>query len=82
MTKEELERAQEIDKQRVESAADEIFQVIDSCNPFVPTNLFTRSIRYTLDKVPNHLKKEVMDRVIEQMREKMPNMFDEKGELK
>ena len=82
MTKEELDRAQEIDRQRVESAVAEIIEDIDGFNPFVPTFLLERALKYSLDKIPNRLKPEIMDRVMRYAREKEPRLFDEKGELK
>lgn len=73
---------EEIDRQRVEGAVADIIKLIDGYNPFVPVFLFERVFRYTLDKVPNRLKKEILDRVMQYCREKRPDLFDEKGELK
>ena len=72
---------EEIDRQRVEGAVADIIKLIDGCNPFVPVFLFEKAFQYTLDKVPNRLKKEILDRVMQYGREKRPDLFDEKGEL-
>lgn len=73
---------EEIDRQRVEGAVADIIKLIDGCNPFVPVFLFETALRYTLDKVPNRLKKEILDRVMQYGLKKRPDLFDEKGELK